>query len=694
MSKIKRAGHSISTVVGNTLFLLAGSIATQVWQWDWTWQGIPAPMYPVDARLEQAGADVFDQLYEYDLRNPHAQEAYLAAVGGDFSVSQAKWRFFVEQEIDTGVTYHFTRVQSRAEFEARNGPNIAVLKKERTTQLSDAEVEITDPDGKFYILEARQSLREKWLDILVGEESEEHNHVAEIKVKRVLVDPDDPRLGDQIEIEDFPDREWITSFYGSGNWVEKEKLDEQGEESEAPVDPDFEGPARPKDWVDEDGDGVPDDKRYAYVFSYDDNDPIQLTMNFSIQDRYLDAEEYAENIELLRYFSMLPLDDVPDIRVRDETRQRTYRRFAFFDDPRRSPLNLHVTPTYLGKFGAQAAVSFDTKELNKILETSLDDKWRAFAEAFGKDPEEWGNAETRKTLWFNKQKFTAAFFVPTKLLNIRFAGIDAIRDVENAIGAMEAIKNEPTPLAKIRAFYKLFDSHHPIYLTRALLLLADRDHIPRWVSFSTEPKGSASSAVKNLYRKLNGREFMTKVQLPPPTRYRKAKKKLAAFYLDQPREINNRPQIRRIEIFTRDIPDSVRELSAEGAESPETPIDRNEKHVFARIKVSGMDPSTPGKIYVRAEQAGKVKFGKLELAEKVIEIVPQETEGELDLMTYEFFCTGPLSPLSNFVFDNAVASGDDFVFSFTTSSDGQVWSDERSVEFHFSNGNLRPIDDE
>src|SRR5690606_4630129 len=161
----------------------------------------------------------------------------------------------------------------------------------------------------------------------VGEETNEHRQVAELKVKKAWVDPDDVRLGQEREVKEKRKRKRVSSIYGSSRWVDVEN---EKEEERKDIDKAFEGPVIPEDWVDEDGDGLPDNKREAYVFSYDDNNPLQVTLTFNIQDRYLDAEELQDAMELLRFFSLLPMDDIPRIPVRDEGRQQVYRRYAFY----------------------------------------------------------------------------------------------------------------------------------------------------------------------------------------------------------------------------------------------------------------------------------------------------------------------------------------------------------------------------
>ena len=92
------------------------------------------------------------------------------------------------------------------------------------------------------------------------------------------------------------------------------------------------------------------------------------------------------------------------------------------------------------------------------------------------------------------------------------------------------------------------------------------------------------------------------------------------------------------------------------------------------------------------EQAGRIKIGKLELAEKVIELPPAvpDDHAKLDTQDFGFYMTGPLSPLTSFIFDQAVNAGDELLVTVAASADGVVWSNDRSLEFRVVNGRLEP----
>jgi hypothetical protein len=87
-------------------------------------------------------------------------------------------------------------------------------------------------------------------------------------------------------------------------------------------------------------------------------EPYRLSVVLNIQDRNIVANDLAEYIKILRDVSGLALDGVPEVKVRDPIAEREYRRSRFFSGPDMVPFSLHVTPAFLGRFGAQLLMSF------------------------------------------------------------------------------------------------------------------------------------------------------------------------------------------------------------------------------------------------------------------------------------------------------------------------------------------------
>ena len=617
---LDRTGHKISSLISNKTYIFTGALAASLQKAKWIFAGVPISLFPFNFEFEEAMSKITDQVYEYDLRNMLARDAYERAVKGDFVLSKQRHHERVHRKINTGVTFHFTRLQDRKESAIHNGSNIAVFRKERFRDRFAGEVEVTDADGRFYVLETQQDLSAKTWDIFVGEEEMKVRSIAELRVQKVA--------------------------------------SKATSDSEAQVD---------------------------YVLETT-HDPMNLTFSMAINDRFVTAEEYHEYIENLRFFTKMPLPEVPTLPLRDHKRIESMRRSAFFIEPHREAFNIHVTPQHLGGFGAQAVVSFPTAQLQQIVNTPEDLMWRSYARAYGVDPELWGTADIRRSLRQQAKWITAFFLYPLKLFHFSSPSVDVIQEAENGIRQLISIRDLNRPIDKLDAFYRLVDSDYPMRVTSALLDMADENKVSRSVHFTVQPKGSASKETKSQYGRLNNKVFHEGASIRSLGRYQLAQNKIAAFYLDQPRDVDDKPDVARILVTTRPVPESLRATPySEGIER----VDRRQ-HVFISFACLNISPAVPIKLFIRVEQAGKVKIGKLHLAEKVIELIPVDiaTEKNQRSSVYEFYLTGPLSPISNFIFDESVQSGDQLLVTLAVSSDGNIWSKGRQMEFRFEHGIL------
>jgi hypothetical protein len=178
LSNIRRLGGSISAEIGRTLKILS-KVSTY-------WAGVDVPFFPVDLNLTKAKALHFDQLYEFDLRNKYAQEAYRKAVNGDFTVAHQRYLDQREQMIDTGVSFHFTRSERSIETDDESGLNLFVFRRTRDNSRSKGDVEITDADGKFFVLESRQETDDEQWEVLTGSEQIASRDAAQVRVLRVI----------------------------------------------------------------------------------------------------------------------------------------------------------------------------------------------------------------------------------------------------------------------------------------------------------------------------------------------------------------------------------------------------------------------------------------------------------------------------------------------------------------------------
>lgn len=181
-----RIGHRIETHLGKTYYLLSQVLPL--------WSGLPAPVLPLNFSVEEAIGDVFSRVYSFDLRNEEAKKSYLEAVHGNLAAAQLSWLRAREDKLETGVGFFYNKNERRFETSYNVGPNVFIVNNGTKRTHSDAEIEITDRDGKFYILEARQDRDTENWDLLTGSAIANYSAIADLRVRKVF--EKDPNGGD------------------------------------------------------------------------------------------------------------------------------------------------------------------------------------------------------------------------------------------------------------------------------------------------------------------------------------------------------------------------------------------------------------------------------------------------------------------------------------------------------------------
>ncbi len=624
LSRSRKLGMAFSTEIGSKV-----SILNQISPW---WSGVQLPLFPVSLEMSKAKFMQFDMLYEFDLRNPAAIEAYERAVAGDFVTAHRRYLDKKEKDEESGVWYHFTRNETGDQGSVNNTQNLLLTRYSRLNNRTAAELEIVDERGRLYVLEARQEQELESWDALLGSERIATESIAELRVNRVI-----PRPGTHPE-------------------------------------------------------------EYTYVFSASESDPVSLTLAMRLQDRYTDAEEYDSYVQSLRRFTRLPLDKVPKIPMRDARRVATRRNALALNDATTDRLVPHTPPTFLGRLSATAAARVSYEQLNHIVRQSENRMWGQFAEAFGRSANDWSRKAFRDEVSFFTRWLNRTVFYPMRLLGFYNQDADFFREVERSIAALRTIRGTHEPLKKVNAFYELFASDYPDKVTRALLGLSQLAQVPRSVSFVTRARGSGTAEVKEKFDSLDGKVFQSSASWLPPERQRIAKEKLLAFIPTAVRERRSRPIAKRISVGAKEIPEAlVEELTSAQADDDDASAQAIlTRHVFVRMQAQNVTPGASIRVYVKFDQGGRLQLGKFNLAEQVITVSPLESAldaaatTEITSQNYEFWLTGPLSPLRGVLFDQAILFGGEFEVSLAISEDGQRWSDEKALRFRFEQGQLTP----
>lgn len=608
LSTVKRTGHSLAGIVGNTLFILGQSIKS------FTWAGVPIPIFPIDIELTGSLSKKFDQLYEYDLNNPIAVKAYLAAVRGDFVPSFDGNRLRTSSGQDTGIVYQFTKIQHATDALTKNSGSIFVARNGREQTRTKAEVEIRDETGIFFLLEGIEDIRDETWDLLVGSEETRTRQQVDIQVDRQANDTDE--IG-----------------------------------------------------------------KYTYTFKRTNN-PLDVTLNLQIADRYTDSAEYANYLAEMADFLQLPLTAAPQFPLHDDTLERQYRMNVYLRDPTQDHQLVPPTPLVLGRLNSNGMIKFNTQRVSQIADRSEDEMWGAFATAFGMDAKAWSTAQHRQALQAELLWFGRLLLYPLRILNFRLHQADAVHEAQNSIDALKAIRAAQTPIDKLQGFYRLFETDHPRRTATALLLLSEKDQIPRKVDFFTRPVSYLDPAYRVKFQNLNGVTIAGPSEFPKPALNKITEDKLNAFFPSEIRELREKPTIRNIEIFTQPS-------TSHGDLAPE------HNHIVIRLHIEKMDPNAASQIYIRFEQAGKLQFGKLVVVEDVAPLKPLAANSDsfasdIAAVAYEVSLSGPSSPFDSFILNQALEFGGEFLLAVSTSNDGSIWSNEKEIRFRFEDGLLLP----
>jgi len=173
-----RLGHRVETKLGKTYFLLAKTIPL--------WRGMPAPIFPIDFAIEETIGNIFGRVYSFDLRNDEAKTAFVEAVHGNFAAAQISWLRSQEDRHDTGVKFFYTKKEQRFETSVATGHNIYLTSRRTNRSHSDAEIEINDASGNYYILEAKEDADQRRWDMLTGRAETNITLQADLMVRKVV----------------------------------------------------------------------------------------------------------------------------------------------------------------------------------------------------------------------------------------------------------------------------------------------------------------------------------------------------------------------------------------------------------------------------------------------------------------------------------------------------------------------------
>ncbi len=373
--------------------------------------------------------------------------------------------------------------------------------------------------------------------------------------------------------------------------------------------------------------------------------PYQLILKYQINDRMANVKNFYDYIEMLKKFSNLPFDGIPQIPLITKKSLAKARKKAFFISPSQDASNLHVTNTMIGKFNATALVIFDTNDLKSILEKKPEDQRTAFYSAYGRTFSEDLNPFIETT-----RSYLAH---PLRLINWQSEKWDSLYEINHALKALATLTPQSEPIEMQNAIDTLFDTDYPLALINALYLLSDLQKIPRNVSLYITPTKELEDEQQIALSKLNKRSFHSGANFPELERYRIAKNKLNAFV---PTSMNDKESNIKIDsIF----------------------IENNE----LKIKVLNIPLDKKLKFFIKISTTGKLILTQSYLGNKTIDVLPKfakdgSTIYSVPLLTEE-------SPLIGIINQDNLEGETTYSFYISVFDPQSGWSLESSANFRY-----------
>ncbi len=428
-------------------------------------------------------------------------------------------------------------------------------------------------------------------------------------------------------------------------------------------------------------DDVKNDKR---IFYYENPlNPYRLVINYNIEDRYTNTEEFKEYINRVRFVSGMPIKIGEKIPLLDSLKIKSRRQQLYSISPDKSMEVLHVSPTALGRLSAQVVLSFPFEAIKVALQISREDLYAKVREAFGV---EYPNSQLRTNPGLGND--VLAFLVkPLDMLNLRFPLLDEQDFAEGVFLAIEKIKRRMMPEDQLVGFLKLLDTAYPRQLTKLLLMISPMELVSRKVTFSTKPISGLSKQEKDIFTMLNGYEEYSGLPFPPGSRYGRIKEKIAQFYLDKPQSHISMIEISHVQVFTKKVP-----LSWFQEQNWRTSALQLEPQVFLSLFVNREIVDDQFKLYMRMEEGGRLQLGKFDLGEIVLDGKDlQKSYGGDGKISYGTYLTGPSSFFDKLGVVDLGQKATSFRLVLAVSQDGESWGSERVVEFYFDGEVLKPL---
>jgi len=352
--------------------------------------------------------------------------------------------------------------------------------------------------------------------------------------------------------------------------------------------------------------------RYEFIA---EGNPIDITFNLSLNDKFVETEDLYFYLNLLSRFTQLELNGLPEFPIRDKNEMSRRRREVFFYHDNNSKHKIHITPTHLGQLEGYASIKMTNEQLASVASLPRVDLWKKFCSAF-----EVQNLETcllweKSLVWRNLYRLNKYLTLPLRLIDYKIKAADTVDEIEQAIAALKEFLNADKPAEKQIALRRLFSTEYPLEVVEAILISSDLRDIPRSCEIQTKPKGNASQEIKDKFKSMDGHRFTSETSFPPARRHDSTKDTEKNFDPANLAFAGSKPRVKKITLFKETDVDSRMQKQSSGDEiKPLAPI------LATKISVAKIGSAERLSVYVKLEQSGRVQLAKLKLFEGVLDV--------------------------------------------------------------------------
>jgi hypothetical protein len=414
--------------------------------------------------------------------------------------------------------------------------------------------------------------------------------------------------------------------------------------------------------------------------------PLYMTASLRLIDNFVDTRELHRTFKLLRIYSGMPLEELPDI----PTYAADVRRELLLQQALANPMNeisqREVTPTYLGRMTAFVHIYFAHDTILQLAQKPSAELWAAFAKAFDADPQAWQEEGVDPGFSYYINLLGSYLALPLKLLNTETTYPDLVLEAKRTHQAFQKVLKAREALDLQNAYQELLDTSHPVIFLQALHELAKGLALPVLVGIHAEAKRSSDDTpdtrqAKDLFASLDNKVFPSEWPIPPLKRDQSVEEKLASFDPSNLRSQRPLPQLQRLTLA----------LDRYGRKRA-----KDDARLLAELTVQNPPlRSDTLTAYIRVEQHGAIDLGRFVLAEQLFALKPLPLDGQAGasqhFLTYRLPLNGPDGLKDSAFFDQALSEGGAFDLIVSLSDDGEQWSAEQTLSFTIENGMLRKL---